>query len=101
MLPLARRTAPTHPIHTHPKPPTDLVRLSTCRRHAAEGLFVQTSDEGHFDGKGFRGKGAKRERVKPPEHLLPIAAAGRNYVVCLVRNRHSVSREAVLAEMNE
>jgi hypothetical protein len=51
------------------------------RSYGDKAIFVQASDQCHFNGKGFTGKLAMRDRTVPPQHLLPVYHAGVKHVV--------------------
>jgi hypothetical protein len=70
-------------------------------RHGEHALFVQASDEYHYTGRPFAGKLACRTRVKPPAHLLPVAAAARAFCIRTVQHQFTVPDTAILKEITE
>lgn len=52
---------------------------------------MQQSDEFHFSGKGLCGKQGSRDRLIPPEHLIPVYNAGVRYIVQAIRAEHEVT----------
>lgn len=73
---------------------------STCR-HTDHALYLQSSDEWHFTGRPFTGKMASRQRIKPEQHLLPVAAESRKFLVRLVQNQYDVTEGDILSELSE
>jgi hypothetical protein len=60
-------------------------------RHGPKAVYVQQSDEFHFSGKGLCGKQGSRDRIIPPEHLIPVYNAGVRYLVQAIRAEHEVT----------
>lgn len=74
--------------------------LCSCR-YGDNALFVQMSDDHHYDGKPFQGKQAARPREVPPEYLLPLATAARQYVLDSVRAKYDVKASLVTRNMSQ
>lgn len=70
-------------------------------RYGAKGVFVQASDDCHFNGRGFTGKLALRDRVVPPEHLLPVYHEGVKHVVKTIRASHEATETEVKTVLSQ
>lgn len=74
--------------------------LVACCRYGPKAVFVQASDEGHFNGKGFTGRQASRDRTSPPAHLIPVYAAGAKHVVQVIQAMHEVKEKDILSTLS-
>lgn len=68
-----------------------ILRFVCVYKYGPKAIFVQQSDDCHFNGKGFCGKQAVRERPKPPEYLLPVFQAGLRYIINTIQAQHEVT----------
>lgn len=64
-------------------------------------MFVQQSDDHHFDGKRFQGTQNKRDRAKPPQYLLPLASAARQFIINTIQSKHEVTSKDILTDLQQ
>ena len=60
-------------------------------------MYVQASDDIHFNGRQFSGKLKLRDRIPPPEWLIPVHTAAVQYICQLVRAEHEATESEIKA----
>lgn len=63
-------------------------------------MYVQQSDINHYNGQGFKGKQAYRDREAPPEPLVALGREALKYCVAFIRSKHDVSEKDILSDIS-